>query len=243
MTATVAGVDGCRGGWICVLRQVNAPFRERAFLAKTISEVLTHSDAPAVIAIDIPIGFPERITGAGRECDLAARAVLGKRAPAVFAAPARSALAETDYRAACAAALAASDPPRQISKQMFHLFPKIREVDLAITPSLQDRVYECHPEASFWAMNSRQPLHQPKKLHNRPNIAGLDIRRALLMAGGFSQSFLFETKFRGAAARPDDFLDACACAWTACRIHDGGAIRFPPQPPLDANGLRMEIWA
>jgi predicted RNase H-like nuclease len=176
VTAIVAGVDGCRAGWVCVLRRVKPSFEERAFLARSFNEILTHPAAPSIIAVDIPIGFPERITNAGRECDCAAREVLGKRASSVFAPPARAVLSETDYRRACAAALATSNPPRKISKQMFHLFAKIREVDRAITP--QTRVFECHPEATFWAMNERTPLAEPKKLRNRLCAAGLEKRRA-----------------------------------------------------------------
>jgi hypothetical protein len=108
------------------VRQVEPPFEERAFLARSFNEILTHPAAPSIIAVDIPIGFPERITNAGRERDCAAREVLGKRASSVFAPPARAVLSETDYRRACAAALATSNPPRKISKQMKHpLFPPL----------------------------------------------------------------------------------------------------------------------
>jgi len=241
VTVTVAGVDGCRAGWVCVLRQVEPPFEERAFLASCFDDVLNHSAAPTVIAVDIPIGFPERITGAGRECDCSVRRLLGKRASSVFAPPARAVLSETDYRRACAAALATSDPPRQISKQMFHLFAKIREVDGAITP--QTRVFECHPEAAFWAMNERTPLAEPKKLRNRLNSAGLEKRQALLIRQGFSESFLREARFPRSQAGTGDVLDACACSWTAVRIFRGEAISFPAQFPVDAEGLRMAIFA
>jgi predicted RNase H-like nuclease len=204
---------------------------------------LAHPAQPSIVAIDIPIGFPERIGGSGRDCDAAARRALGRRGLSVFAAPARAAIAETDYRLACAAALKASDPPRQISKQMFHLFPKIREVDGIMTPSLQDRVFECHPEAAFWAMNGQRPLQEPKKMGNREHLPGLCLRGALLAAQGYSEAFLSETPFRRKDAGADDLLDACACSWTAARILSGAAIRFPPGPPLDAKGLRMEILA
>ena len=241
MTATVAGVDGCRAGWVCVMRQVKPPFEERAFLARRFGDVLYHPAKPSVIAVDIPIGFPERITGLGRECDCAARKVLGKRASSVFAPPARAVLSETDYRRACAAALATSDPPRQISKQMFHLFAKIREVDDALTP--QACVFECHPEAAFWAMNDCTPLAEPKKLRNRLHAAGIEKRKALLMMEGFSESFLREARFPRSQAAYDDVLDACACSWTAARILRGEAISFPAQFPVDAKGLRMAIFA
>ena len=241
MTATVAGVDGCRAGWVCVLSRAEPPFEERVFLARRFDEILTHPAAPSVIAVDIPIGFPERITGAGRECDVSVRKVLGKRAPSVFAPPARAVLSETDYRRACASALATSDPPHQISKQMFHLFAKIREVDGAITPHAC--VFECHPEAAFWAMNGRTPLAEPKKLRNRLHSAGLEKRQALLITHGFSESFLREARFPRSQAGTDDVLDACACAWTAARIFRGEAISFPSQFSVDAKGLRMAIFA
>jgi predicted RNase H-like nuclease len=241
MSTTVAGVDGCRGGWLCVIRNANAPFWEQVFLAKTVAEILNHPAAPQVIAIDIPIGLPDLIAGAGRGCDGAVRKILGKRAGAVFAVPARAALYEKDYAAACAAAFAASDPPRKISKQMFHLLPKMREVDGLMTPALQTRLFECHPEGAFCLMNRAEPLHEPKKRQGQPNLPGLDFRRALLVTQGYSESFVRTTPPNNAGA--DDLLDACACAWTAARILKGEAIRFPAAPPADAKGLRMEIWA
>jgi predicted RNase H-like nuclease len=241
MTAIVAGADGCRGGWLCVLRQLEPPFNERVFIAKTIASVLHHPSAPAVIAIDIPIGLPERIVGSGRSCDIAARQLLGPRAASVFAVPARAAFDAADYAGACAAAYATSDPPRKISMQMFHLFPKIREVDNLMTPALQARVFECHPEAAFFAMNGQQTLREPKKSGGRVHRPGLDLRRTLLTAQGFSETFLSTAMGQRGAAGADDVFDACACAWTAARIFRGEAIRFPDAPPLDAKGLRMEV--
>jgi predicted RNase H-like nuclease len=212
-------------------------------VVKRVQDVFQHPGAPAAIAIDIPIGLPSRISGAGRDCDAAVRAVVGKRASAVFAVPARAAFAKSDYRSACAAAMFHSDPPRQISQQMFHLFPKVREVDDAMTPALQQKVRECHPEAAFWAMNGSAPLCEPKKVRGRPHLPGLQQRRALLLAHGFSEAFLHGTSFPAALAGPDDVLDACACAWSAARFLKGDALRFPESPPLDPKGLRMEILA
>jgi predicted RNase H-like nuclease len=149
----------------------------------------------------------------------------------------------TDYASACAVALETSEPPRKISKQAWHLFSRIREIDAVMTPALQQRVFECHPELAFWAMNGRRPVAEPKKVKSRPYPPGLALRRALLAASGFAEAFLTETSFRPSAAGADDFLDACACAWTAGRILDGTAETFPPEPPLDAKGLRQEINA
>ncbi|MBM0207375.1 DUF429 domain-containing protein, partial [Micromonospora sp. STR1s_5] len=40
----------------------------------------------------------------------------------------------------------------------------------------------------------------------------------------------------------DDFLDACAAAWTAQRIAERTASRFPRSPDLDRRSLDQAIW-
>jgi predicted RNase H-like nuclease len=241
--AWVAGVDGCRAGWLAVVRPLAHPLGAQALLLPTFAEVLTLPQAPRVIAIDIPIGLPDMATVGGRSADIAARARLGARQSAVFAVPARAVLMETDYRTACAVALAASDPPRMLSKQTFNLFPKIRDVDALMTAALQERVVECHPELAFWALNGGRPLDMPKKAKSQPYAAGIGLRRRLLGRAGYNTAFLQEIPFKTADAGPDDLLDACACSWSAARIALGRGARFPAIPPLDAKGLRMEIWA
>lgn len=42
-------------------------------------------------------------------------------------------------------------------------------------------------------------------------------------------------------AEPDDVLDAIVAAWTARRAAEGRAGKLPPDPLVDARGLRMEI--
>ncbi|MBC8050087.1 MAG: DUF429 domain-containing protein [Chitinophagales bacterium] len=241
MTRLIAGVDGCRSGWIAVFVDADKLGVATVSMFKSFEDVFI-SDA-ALIAVDIPIGLPDFVTRDGRGCDKALRSRLGARQSSVFAVPAREAVMQLDYPAACAAAFARSDPPRKVSKQCFFLFPKIREVDTALKTSSQDRVFECHPEGAFWAMNGQQPLTEPKKVKSRPFPPGMRLRRDLLIGAGFSAQFLASSKFRSADAGEDDFLDACACAWTAARRFRGEAIRFPPLPQVDGRGLRMEIWA
>lgn len=242
-TCWVAGVDGCPAGWLVVLSEVSGKAPPDARIVTTFADVLALPEAPRVIAIDMPIGLPERAGIGGRVADVAARKVLGRRQSAVFAVPARAAVMVEDYRDACTIALTHSDPPRKISKQAFNLFPRIREIDRLMTPALQERVFECHPEVAFWAMNDRQPLSEAKKVKSRPSEPGLGLRRGLLAAAGYPSAFLMATRFRASAAGADDFLDACACAWTAGRILSGTAQTFPGVPPLDAKGLRQEIRA
>ncbi|MFM9943565.1 MAG: DUF429 domain-containing protein [Hyphomicrobiaceae bacterium] len=239
----VAGVDGCPAGWLVVLREVAGGQAPRFQIVPTFAEVLALPEAPAIIAVDIPIGLPERSGIGGRQADIAARAILGARQSAVFAVPARTAVMEADYRRACDVALLHSEPPRMVSKQTFNLFPKMREVDRLLTPELQRRVIECHPEAAFVQMNGGVALDLAKKIKSRPSEPGLALRRDLLERAGFPRALLDVKPGRVADAGPDDLLDACACAWTAARVRSGTAMRFPADPPLDQRGLRQEIWA
>jgi len=239
----VAGADGCPAGWAVVLREQNGTRLPMTRIVATFSDLLALPEAPHVIAIDMPIGLPDRTTIGGRAPDIAARAKLGKRQSSVFAVPSRRAVMAPDYASACTIALETSDPPRKISKQAWQLFPRIREIDGVITPALQQRVFECHPEVAFWAMNGGRPLDEPKKVKSRPCDAGLALRRGLLADAGYPRAFLETAHFRVSAAGTDDFLDACACAWTAGRILAGTAYTFPNVPPVDARGLRQEIKA
>jgi predicted RNase H-like nuclease len=239
----VAGVDGCRAGWLVVVRPLADPLGAQARLVPTFAEVLNLPESPRVIAVDIPIGLPEVATAGGRQADIAARARLGARRSAVFAVPARAAVMETDYGAACSVALGTSAPPHRVSKQTFNLFPKMRDVDALMTPALQERVVECHPELAFWVLNGGRPLDEPKKVRSRPHLAGLRLRRRLLARAGYGRACLQSVHFNAAEAGADDFLDACACSWSAARVATGNGVRFPAGTPVDGRGLRMEIWA
>jgi predicted RNase H-like nuclease len=242
-TTWVAGVDGCPAGWIAVLLPAAGHAPARIHVAATFAELLALPENPMRIAVDMPIGLADRAGPGGRLCDIEARTRLGARRSSVFTVPARAAVMQRDYQAACAQAFAASDPPRKVSKQCFYLFPKMREIDALITPARQSRIFECHPEVAFSVMNGERPLDEPKKVKSRPHQPGLALRRGLLSAAGMPAGLLAGnlTLPRGVAA--DDLLDALACAWTARRVHLGAALRLPASPPVDGRGLHMEIWA
>jgi predicted RNase H-like nuclease len=161
----------------------------------------------------------------------------------VFSVPSRAAIYAGDYRNACSIAQATSEPPRKVSKQLFNIAPKIREVDEALraTPGKANQVFEVHPELAFWRLNGERVLTEPKKVKSRPYEPGLALRRRLLIAAGLPADAVNAPPPKGAAA--DDLLDALACAATARRIHAGDAQPFPNPPPRDAFGLAMAIWA
>ncbi len=238
----LAGVDGCRTGWLVALVRPNGD-EARIKVLPRFSDVAAAPEQPAIVAVDMPVGLPERTGHGGRAAENAIRPLLGKRQSSVFSVPARAALQAQDYRQACEIALLTSDPPRKISRQLFMIAPKIRELDEALRAdaSLAARVHEVHPELAFWRLNGERALDQPKKVRSRPYEPGLALRRDLLVAAGLPREIVEAPPPRGAAA--DDLLDALGCAAIARRIHAGLAIPFPSPPPVDRYGLPMAIWA
>ncbi|MEO9773325.1 DUF429 domain-containing protein [Roseibium sp.] len=236
----VAGVDGCKAGWIAVLRNLNDPADLTLHLFPDVAGLLAFEPQIDIIAVDMPIGLPERIGPDGRGPEKAARKHLGMRQSSVFAVPSRAAVHEEDYLQACATALKTSEPPKKVSKQCFYLFPKIREIDALMTPELEARVFEVHPELAFWRLNGEREMSLPKKIKSRANPEGLNQRRDLLVAKGLSKTFLDQPPPRGCGR--DDLLDAAANSLIAERIFRGQAEAFPNGYQRDERGLRMAIW-
>jgi predicted RNase H-like nuclease len=238
----LAGVDGCPAGWVVAfVRPQGGEVRLR--IAPHFAEVLAAPEAPVVIAVDMPVGLPERTGLGGRAAENAVRPLLGARQSSVFSVPSRAAIYAENYADACARALETSDPPRKVSKQLFNIAPRIREIDamLRAEPGAALRVFEVHPEVAFWRLNGERALSEPKKVKNRVYEPGLVLRRGLLTAAGLPEDAANALPPKGAG--PDDLLDALACAAIARRIHAGIARPFPDPPPRDAFGLAMAIWA
>jgi predicted RNase H-like nuclease len=244
MTTWVAGADGCPPGWAVVLRDVAGRKPAQLMVFATMAELLRLPVMPALLAVDMPIGLPEAVGASGRAPESELRTLLGERKSSLFSIPARRAIYAADYEAACAEALATSEPPRKISIQAYNLFPKIRELDELIRndPGLASIMRESHPEGAFMVMNDRQPLTEPKKVKSALHPPGIAMRKALLMAvAGYDAAFLDQRPPRGVGV--DDFLDACACAYVAEKLATGTAISFPAKPERDAYDIPMAIWA
>ena len=241
----VAGVDGCRAGWIAVIRERDARHPDadpRHTLIVTEGIATLFGDAALeAIAIDMPMGLPERAGQGGRGPERVVRPLLGARQSSVFSVPSRAAVACEEYGEACRVALATSDPPRKVSKQAFHLFPKVREIDALLTPALEARVFEVHPELAFWRLNGERAMRLPKKVKSAASMPGIEERAALLRHHGFEAEFLEQRPPKGAGR--DDLVDACVNAVIAERIAAGRAECFPRDFQRDGKGLRMAIWA
>lgn len=243
----VAGVDGCPAGWIACLLDPSGVRPPEIVVVGRFADLLDRHD-PAVVAVDMPIGLPERIGPGGRGPERLVRPMLGERQSSVFSIPSRAAVEAGEglddragYAAACAAALATSEPPKKVSKQGFHLFPKIRELDRLLDPGLAERIVESHPEVAFTVLAGGRPMSLPKKVKNRPNPPGLDERRDLLARLGLPHTLTAAPPPRGAG--PDDLLDACVLALVAVRVLRGEAVSFPAEPGRDGRGLPIAIRA
>jgi predicted RNase H-like nuclease len=238
----LAGVDGCTGGWLAAFVRISGN-EAHVRIVPRFADVLAAPERPKIVAVDMPIGLPERTGLGGRAAENCVRPLLGARQSSVFSVPSRAAIYAGEYREACGIAQTTSDPPRKISKQLFNIAPKIREVDAALraTPEAARRAFEVHPEVAFWRLNGERALAEPKKVKSRPYEPGLALRRGLLVAAGLPADVARSAPPKGAGA--DDLLDALACAAIARRIHAGLAQPFPNPPPRDAHGLIMAIWA
>jgi len=239
----VAGVDGCKAGWfvaiVSAVKQTGRPDAscvltlKNSLVANTFAEVLSKTHDCELVCIDIPIGLSDGAEARG--CDLAARKILGgPRASSVFAPPVRPCLSAKDPETASRICFEHSG--KKLSRQSFFIMPKIREVDEAMTPRLQRRVREIHPEVSFWALNGKQPMQQNKK-----SLVGRTERMRLL-AGIFADvRELVAGARKPKRAGPDDIIDALVTAWTASQAVMANAATLPEKPQLDSKGLRMEI--
>jgi predicted RNase H-like nuclease len=241
------GVDGCRGGWVAAsLDAAASPGAPRFALYRSLDELFAEAAAGrATIAIDIPIGL-----GAGaRASDREARRLLGRgRASSVVPAPSRTLVeawpdicavsAAERYRRACEVSRRACG--KRISQQLFNIVHKIAEVDALMTPALQVRVREAHPEVSFCVLNDGTPMRDRKG-----TAAGRLERLGVLRARGLhSDAVAWRRELGGGdVVWLDDIIDAAICLVTARRTWLGRESALPEHVERDARGLRMEIVA
>jgi len=232
----VAGVDGCRAGWFVAVASVTKQkvLQLKGFyVAETFADVLSKTADCELVCVDIPIGLSDGAKP--RQCDVTARRILGTgRASSIFPPPIRACLAAKDYKTASRICLERSG--KKLSKQGFFIMRKIHEVDQVMTPELQQRVREIHPELSFWALAGGKPAE-----HNKKTLAGRN-ERIVLLSQIFSdlQCFLAQARQPNKVAA-DDILDAVAAAWTAGQAVIGKARTLPENPEFDSRGLKMEI--
>ncbi len=231
MGGRVLGVDACRTGWIGVVAGGPAGAAVQAYFGTGIADLVAaaRADGPlAAIAIDIPIGLPDR---GRREADVLARGALGRRRSSLFYTPVRAALECASH--AQAVAVSRDRAGEGVSAQAYGLRAKILDVDgwVATAPV---PVVEGHPELSFAVMGSGPLRHAKKTWAGAVARWGLLADAGIELAGGLGVA--------GAGAAVDDVLDAAAMAWTARRLVAGHAISRPDPPQVFDDGWPAAIW-
>jgi predicted RNase H-like nuclease len=212
----VAGLDGCKGGWVMfrlngVSDASELPHHDTSVeIVRDIADLLDDQpDGFACLAIDIPIGLVER----PRRCDTEARRLLGKpRSSSVFPAPCRASLSPGTYEHC--SEINERETTKRLTKQAWGIVPKIKQVDDAIRSGGRTRVFEVHPEVSFWRMNGKRSMPWAKKTPE-----GMAERTKLLTRAFPQIESHLEHRHRGVGK--DDLLDAAAAAWSALRYLQG----------------------
>jgi predicted RNase H-like nuclease len=222
----VIGVDACPAGWIGIVLDHGA-FAQAA-VGSRFHELLATVPSASIVAVDIPIGLPERDW---RSADFQARRFLGRRSSSVFATPPRAAVEASSYEEANR--ICRSLTGQGLSRQAWALAPKILDVDRC-RKDLGSSLFEVHPEVSFRAL-ATTPLTAGKR-----TWAGFVERRRLLEGAGIAIPDDLGPAGRGAGL--DDVLDAAVAAWSARRIADGTAQSLPDPPERDAHGRNTAIW-
>lgn len=218
----VAGVDGCKAGWVAIVLDEGGFVR--ATLERRFDALQALLGECSWIAVDIPVGLVDRGT---RRADVEARRRLGSRASTLFVTPPREALQAPTY--AEANRLARGLSGSGVSRQAYALRERILEVEAVA--GRDQRVVEVHPELSFLELarwiNAPTGALPPKK-----TWSGLAARRRLLEAAGI---VVPEDVGRAGIAGADDILDAAAAAWTARRVASGSAYSLPADPELSGT--------
>jgi len=235
MADRFVGVDWSSGSWLAVVFD-GAGFDHAAVFEEVGQLWQQYEEVAARILIDVPVGLIED-GSEGRRCDSLARDVLGSRSASVFTPPVREATKKRRYPAAKRVNERKAD--RSLSKQAFAISDSIAAVDdlLRNVPEARATFQESHPEVCFRAF-AGEPLQYSKQTaagyaERMRTLAGFDTDAPPVVQAAAEAT-------GGEQVTVDDVLDAVVLAYTAAP--GPGSLRsLPPEPPLDAKGLPMEI--
>jgi len=230
----IAGVDGCKGGWIVAVSS-NWPCVELPELVfcQDFCSVLEMTQICKMVVVDMPIGIP---SGAEvRDCDVLARDELGKARSSVFLTPPRECLQADNPEAF--QAIHRRLRGKGAGLPTWGIVPKIKEVDVVMNPELQSRIVEYHPELAWKELGGKvlSSKHRTEGILQRIGL----IEKYIPNIGDFCNCQAVKK------AKIDDVLDAVVGLAVAYSITDGPdySKRLPVRkPPKDKRGLRMEIW-
>lgn len=209
-----AGVDGCAKGWVAFTLPDETLVEGYRHFAELLADLRLRG--VQTIGVDMPLHPPEH---GERECDHAARDVLGAKRSSLFMTPCRAALRAANQ--AEATKVNRQHGGKGVSAQSFALRHKILEIAAIEAPE----VVEVHPELSFHVLG--------RPTYSKRSWAGVRERVEILEDQGLHPMRWASTGW-GAA---DDTLDAAVAALSARRVAAGEALRVPH------GGAGPYIWA
>ncbi|MEL7083967.1 MAG: DUF429 domain-containing protein [Cyanobacteria bacterium P01_A01_bin.3] len=233
-TECVAGIDGCRAGWIAIA------LADRGFshkLLETSQDLLEFLQAATLTFIDIPIGLSD--SEASRSCDRLLRDALRPHfSSSVFNPPVRQAVYARSYEEACQRNAAASG--KKISKQSWNISIKIRLIDelLLTHPSLSHTVLESHPEYLFFNLNDHHLTHKKKTDYGRLERLQLLAKFFPAVEDVFGQ---VRSHYLKKQMADDDIVDALGLAIGAQLTRKHGLMSLPHPIERDKHGIPMAI--
>ena len=200
---TLAGVDGCRAGWI-LIRWDGQHYSFDMF--PTIKELVDKQ--PGRVLIDIPIGLGSK--GFPRTIEKLMRKELAPRRSTVFNPPVYEALVEADPE--IARKINQEVEGKSLSVQTLNICNKIREVDELLSLDPSRPVYECHPELAFKKLNEDQVV-----LSKKSTSDGLEERLRILEKFEPESRMIYKhilDSTQRKHVKPDDIMDALALCIT-----------------------------
>jgi predicted RNase H-like nuclease len=170
-----------------------------------------------------------------RQCDTKARELLGPQGQTrVFLTPPRECLNEVcpeDFQKCHR-----NCRDKGAGLPVWGILKKIKEVDELMTPRIQERIIEFHPELAWWRTAGRV-------LDSKHQQTGLSQRKEILEKHILGLDELLSWKQRlGSAAKLDDLLDALIGLSVAERVRAKAGRFLPVRTESDIRGLTMQIW-
>ena len=234
--SVIASVDGYNGGWIIATAegwQCGEP--PRLIARQDFASVVKETEECKILVVDMPIGSP---SGAKcRACDLDARKALGNSGQTrLFLCPHRKSLgagSPVEFQASIKELTG-----KGAGLPVWGIVARIKEVDSVMTPELQFRVMEFHPELAWrrLADGGLASKHSAHGLLQRINL--LNKHKSNWLVG-------LDTADLPSKVKLDDVLDSIVGLSVAHGIAEDPSYknRFPKlDAPRDERGLRMEIW-
>lgn len=230
----VAGIDGCKQGWLMVKHQPEG--YSYGVYASFKALVAANPDLNRIF-IDIPIGLSS--LGFKRTLESSIRKELPGRQSTVFNPPCREALVFDNYQ------LAKNENKKiegkAISVQAFNISKKIREVDnylLQNDPPFE--FFESHPELCFKYLHPRRKVLPTKK--STPE--GVEERLKILSnydngIPAFYQKILQNTMRKD--VKKDDILDAICLCLTNKMAGQTQMKIFQDENKRDLQGIPVRI--